>query len=94
MTWFTYILRCNDQTLYTGITTDISRRLSEHNTGTKAAKYTRSRKPLTLVYVETHDTQGEALTREAHIKKLKRTEKEMLIENSIGLIPNFAKTET
>ena len=57
--WYLYILRCADGSLYTGITTDISRRLRQHNNGS-AAKYTRCRRPVVLVYQETHPGKGTA----------------------------------
>ena len=77
--WELYILRCCDGTLYTGITTDVDRRLEEHRTG-KGAKYTRGRGPLELVYREVCGDKSAALKREAEIKKLPRTEKMKLIE--------------
>ena len=69
-----YILRCGDDTLYTGITNDITARLEKHKAGT-GAKYTRGRSPLTLFYSETLDTRGAALKREAAIKNLPRAGK-------------------
>ena len=77
--WFTYILRCADNTLYTGITTDISRRESEHNGNKLGAKYTRARQPVEVVYQETHNTRSEAAKREFAIKKLTKDNKELLI---------------
>ena len=74
MSWYVYILRCGDDTLYTGITDDVGRRLSTHCEG-KVAKYTRGRGPLQLVYVQQQPDKGSALRREAQIKKLKRQEK-------------------
>ena len=68
---YTYILRCADGTLYTGWTTDLEKRLAEHNAG-RGAKYTRSRRPVRLYYYETYPTKGEAMRREAAIKKLTR----------------------
>ena len=76
--WFVYILRCGDDTLYTGSTDDISRRLSAHNSG-KGAKYTRGRGPLELVYSEELPTHSDALRREAAIKRLTRQQKLELI---------------
>ena len=76
--WYLYILRCGDGTLYTGITTDIQRRLEAHRCG-KGAKYTRGRGPLELAYQEACSTHSEALKREAAVKRLSRTEKEQLI---------------
>ena len=78
MTTYTYISKCSDNTLYTGWTTDLKKRLKTHNQG-KGAKYTRSRLPVTLVYYELHTTKEEAMSREAAIKKLSRPQKERLI---------------
>ena len=77
-TWYLYILRCADDTLYTGITTDVEKRLEAHRTG-KGAKYTRGRAPLELVYRETCGSHSDALKRELEIKKLSRAEKQKLI---------------
>ncbi len=77
--WTVYILRCGDGTLYTGITTDVQRRLEEHLIG-KGAKYTRGRAPLKLVYTEVCETKSGALKRELAIKALKRAEKKKLFE--------------
>ena len=79
-TWYLYILRCRDNTLYTGITTDVQRRLEAHRSG-KGAKYTRGRAPLELVYQQTCGTHSQALKREMEIKALKREEKEQLIRS-------------
>lgn len=75
----TYILKCNDNSLYTGWTNDIKHRLKMHNEG-KGAKYTRGRGPVELVYLEEFDTKQEAMSREAKIKRLSRKEKLLLIE--------------
>lgn len=77
--WYLYILRCGDGTLYTGITTDVQRRLDAHRTG-KGAKYTRGRGPLELVYQEECATHSDALKRELEIKSLPRVEKQKMIE--------------
>ena len=77
--WKLYILRCGDGSLYTGITTDVERRLEEHRSG-KGAKYTRSRGPLELVYWEECADKSAALKRELEIKALTRAEKLKLIE--------------
>ena len=79
--WYLYILRCKDDTLYTGITTDVEKRLEQHRSG-KGAKYTRGRLPLQLRYQETCGTYSDALRREAQIKKLSRAEKLLLIGKS------------
>lgn len=76
---FVYLVRCSDDTLYTGYTTDLDRRVEEHNEGT-GAKYTRGRTPVELVYAETLESRSEALQREHALKQLSRSEKESLIE--------------
>jgi putative endonuclease len=74
--WFVYMLRCADGTLYTGITTDIDRRLAEHNgEGGLGARYTRSRRPVALAYSEPAASRAEASQREAAIKQLDRPRK-------------------
>ena len=78
-TWYVYILRCCDGSLYTGITTDTARRVTEHNSG-KGAKYTRSRRPVELVYQEECEDHSQALRRELEIKALRRSDKMKLIE--------------
>jgi putative endonuclease len=71
-----YVLRCADGSLYTGITTDVSRRLAEHNgNGAAGARYTRSRRPVALVHAEAACDRAEALRREAAIKRLDRARK-------------------
>ena len=77
--WFVYILRCADNSLYTGITTNLERRLDEHNATKSATRYTRARQPVTLVYQEFASSRSEASRREAQLKKLKKEEKEELI---------------
>ena len=77
-TWYLYILRCGDGTLYTGITTDVQARFAQHQAG-KGAKYTRGRGPLELVYTEECDDHSAALKRELAIKALPREEKEKMI---------------
>ncbi|HIP50519.1 MAG TPA: GIY-YIG nuclease family protein [Campylobacterales bacterium] len=73
--YFVYILQCSDSTLYTGITTDLERRVDEHNNSPKGAKYTRARRPVTLVYSEALETRSLASKREYSIKKMSRKEK-------------------
>lgn len=75
---YTYIVKCSDGSLYTGWTTDIEKRLEAHNSG-KGAKYTKSRRPVTLVYYEEFSTKEEAMKREYAIKQMKREEKKTLI---------------
>ena len=77
--WNVYLLRCGDGSLYTGISTDVERRLEEHRSG-KGAKYTRSRGPLELAYVEDCADKSAALKRECEIKSLTRIEKLKLIQ--------------
>lgn len=79
MSWYVYILRCGDGTLYTGITDDVERRLAAHRAG-KGAKYTRGRGPLELVYTQEQPDKSAALRRELAIKKLPRGQKEQLIQ--------------
>ena len=79
MKGYTYVLRCADDTLYCGWTNDLAARLDAHNSG-KGAKYTRGRGPLELVYSEACGTRGDALRREAAIKRLPRTKKLRLIK--------------
>lgn len=76
--WWVYVIECVDGTLYTGIARELAQRLTAHNAGT-AAKYTRPRRPVILRYSETLPTKGEALRREAAIKRLPRTAKLALI---------------
>lgn len=79
MNWFVYIVQCSDDSFYTGVTTDLDRRVSEHNNSKRAAAYTRSRRPVELVYHESHSSQSTALKREYEIKQLDRQEKEALV---------------
>ena len=79
MSWFVYILKCKDNSLYTVITNDLEKRIKEHNLG-KGAKYTKARLPVSLLYCETYQTKGDALRRELEIKKLKRIEKLALVD--------------
>jgi len=79
---YVYIVRCQDDTLYTGWTTDLERRVMEHNAGC-GAKYTRDRRPVALVYQETWPDRRSAMRREAEIKKLSRKQKLILIENDL-----------
>ena len=78
---YTYILKCSDETLYTGWTNDLEKRLKAHNDG-KGGKYTRSRLPVSLVYFEEHDTKNEAMSRERKIKCLSKKEKLLLINSN------------
>jgi predicted GIY-YIG superfamily endonuclease len=78
--WFVYILRCGDNSLYTGITKDMERRLEQHNAGT-ASRYTRSHLPVVLEYHEEQASQSVALKRELAIKALSRKAKEGLVQS-------------
>ena len=77
--YYVYILQCSDDTLYTGITTDLDRRVYEHNHLAKGAKYTKVRRPVSLVYSQRCENRSLALKREHEIKKLPRAEKLKLI---------------
>jgi putative endonuclease len=83
MKWFVYILLCSDGTFYTGTTTNLSRRIIEHNSSRKGAKYTRTRRPVTLAYSEEAQNRSKASKREYQIKKLAKKEKEKLCETYI-----------
>ncbi len=78
--YYTYMMRCADDSLYVGYTVDLDKRLKTHNAG-KGAKYTRSRLPVTLAYAECFDNQHDAMAREARLKQLKHQDKEKLISN-------------
>ncbi len=78
--WFVYILRCSDGSLYTGIARDLRRRLAEHNAGPRGARYTRSRRPVTLVYSEAAASRSAALKREIALKRLSPAAKRRLID--------------
>jgi len=81
--WFIYMLRCADGSLYTGITTDVVRRVAEHNgDGAPGARYTRSRRPVKLVYLEAVASRSEATRREAAIKRLDRERKLALCDSA------------
>lgn len=77
--YYVYIIECNDKTLYTGITTNLERRITEHNNGNRGAKYTSSRRPVKLLYSKAYKNRSKASKEEAKIKKLPRVEKLELI---------------
>ena len=79
--WYVYLLRCADNTLYTGVATDVDRRAREHNSG-HGAKYTRSRRPVSLVYQEPCESKSAALKRELALKRLTKAQKEALVSQS------------
>lgn len=83
--WFVYMVRCADSSLYTGITTDIDRRLSEHNHLSAGARYTRTRRPVTLAYLETATDRAAACQREYQLRKLDRAAKLALVERQISI---------
>jgi putative endonuclease len=80
--YYLYILKCADKTLYTGITTDLERRLLEHNSSKLGAKYTRGRRPVKLIYSKKFKNRSKASQEEVKIKKLKKSEKDSLIKNN------------
>ena len=77
--WFIYIVKCADDSLYTGITTHVERRIQQHNQGTLGAKYTKTRRPVVEVYRESAKSRSEASQREYQIKQLSKTQKLALI---------------
>lgn len=81
--WYVYLLRCRDGSLYTGITNNILRRVIEHSVSSRAAKYTRSRRPIQLTYFERCRTRRTAAQREAQIKRLTKAKKESLIRSVV-----------
>lgn len=90
MSWYVYLLECADNTYYTGISTDLKRRLHEHNhDNKKAAKYTRVRRPLNIVYFELCQSRSEASVREYEIRKLARHKKKMLALSMLSECPDF-----
>ena len=79
MSYFVYILQCSDNTLYTGIAKDLDKRVDEHNNSDKGAKYTKVRRPVSLLYFEKSENRSTASKREYEIKKLSRLQKMELI---------------
>lgn len=79
MSWTVYIIRCDDESLYTGVTTDLDRRFSEHCAGKRGARYFSGRRPVAVVWRENDHNRSSALRREAAIKKLSREEKLALV---------------
>ena len=82
--WYLYVVECADGTLYTGITTNINRRLNEHNYGSRSAKYTRSRRPVKLRYTKEYKNQSQASRAEYKFKKLTRKRKLEIINDKTG----------
>jgi len=88
--WHVYIIRCSDNSLYTGITTDIERRFRQHAEG-RGARYFRGRQPLQLVYLEHDHCRSSAARREAQIKKMNRADKELLVsQQSVTVKGSFS----
>ena len=85
--WFVYIVNCSDNSHYTGVTTDVTRRLHEHNNTARGAKYTRCRRPVTLVYFEQKESRKSACKREYAIKRMRPEIKKQLIETSRIALP-------
>lgn len=83
MSYFVYILECSDGSLYTGITKDLEKRVKEHNTSTKGAKYTKARRPVKLLYQEASENRSSASKREYAVKKLTRIQKLKLIQQNL-----------
>ncbi|MBU0660738.1 GIY-YIG nuclease family protein [Patescibacteria group bacterium] len=79
--WYVYIVECADKTLYTGVTTDVERRIQEHNGKKLGAKYTRPRQPVEVVYIKAYTGKKEATQEEYRIKQLSRKEKLALIQS-------------
>ena len=82
--WFVYVLRCADKSLYCGITTDLLRRVEEHNSSSRGAKYTRSRRPVYLVGSWPCLNKGDALRAEARFKAKSKAEKEAVVSREAG----------
>jgi len=82
--WFVYLLRCNDNSLYAGVTTDIKRRVTEHNTSALGAKYTRARRPVTLAYLEEADSRSDAGKQEYKLRKLTKQKKEQKVASYLS----------
>lgn len=89
---YTYIVKCSDETLYTGWTNNLKKRLEAHNSG-KGAKYTKNRRPVELVYFEEYDTKQEAMKREYAIKQLSRQKKLALIHSHQKILWEIAVNE-
>jgi len=81
--WWVYFLRCSDNSLYAGVTTDIHRRIDEHNNSNLGAKYTRARRPVRLAYLETAENKSLACKREYQIRHLSKQQKEQLVSKYV-----------
>ena len=82
MDWYVYIIRSDDDFLYTGVTTDVERRFQEHMSGRRGARFFNGRKPIEVVYTESGHTRSSACSRESQIKKLSRLQKEVLLKTT------------
>lgn len=80
--WYVYMVRCSDGTLYTGIAKDLEKRIEAHNSGKDGARYTRSRRPVTLVYAEEVESRSAAAKLEYRYKRLPLARKELLVQSS------------
>ena len=89
MQWHTYILKCSDDSYYAGHTEDLSSRLNAHNAG-QGATYTKSRRPVALIYSEPHSSKSEAIAREKQIKRWSRAKKEALIDGNSEILHALA----
>lgn len=92
MNWHIYIIECSDKSLYTGVTSDLKRRLKEHNSA-KGGKYTKTRVPVTLVYSQNCKTKSKALKREIQIKRWTRKKKKALIEHHYERLKQLSRGE-
>ena len=81
MSWYLYVVRCADDSLYTGVTTNLKRRLHEHNSTKRGAKYTKTRRPVNLVYFEEYESRSAAQSAESFFKKLRKEEKEGAVKS-------------
>jgi len=81
--WYLYVVECSDGTFYTGVTTDIPRRVNEHNTSARGAKYTRSRRPVRTVYWRKMEDKSSAQTEESKFKRLSRKQKQEIISSHL-----------
>jgi putative endonuclease len=82
--WYTYMVRCRDRSLYTGIAKDIDKRVAEHNTARNGARYTRTRRPVRLVFLERFSSRSAAAKREHQLKRLSRAEKQKLVQDRLA----------
>ena len=95
MNWQVYIIACSDNSLYTGITTDVAKRLGQHKSG-RGAKYFRGRQPVQVIYLESGHNLSTAMKQEANIKKMERSKKCLLISSDTNEItdPKFGRQVT